>query len=134
MKHLCWELQRAFDFLKTKRSCVAPNLSFMGQLLAFEKQLNPNTPSCGITIQYKEEAKYKRSSPTTEEPDIVTKSSKSDYTTAHIDDGNTQSKNRLDKRTIDFCFSNSRCIIDARKRPLKLLPLKDNCVPVPNTV
>jgi len=50
MKHMNWDLQKAFDFLKDKRPCVAPNLSFMGQLLAFQRQLhkqnsslNPNT-------------------------------------------------------------------------------------------
>ena len=73
MKHLCWELQRAFDFLKARRSCVAPNLSFMGQLLAFEKQLNPDITTHGIVVKYKEETKYKRSSPTSEEEvDLMT--------------------------------------------------------------
>lgn len=139
MKHLCWELQRAFDFLKAKRSCVAPNLSFMGQLLVFEKQLNPNTPSRGITVHCKEETKYKRSSPMTEEPDIVTKSSKSDTNITNYDETNTHpspARSKPDNRkTIDFSCNNSRCAIDARKRTLKLLPLKGNCLSVvPNTV
>lgn len=112
---------------------MAPNLSFMGQLLAFEKQLSPNTPSRGITVNYKEETKYKRSSPTTEEPDIVTKSSKSEYS---LDGSNTPVKSKPDyRRTVDFSCNNSRCTMDARKRALKLLPLKqNNCVSVPNTV
>ena len=116
MKHLCWELQKAFDFVKSKRSCVAPNLSFMGQLLAFEKQLNPNTPSRGITVHYKDETKYKRSSPTTEEPDIATKSSKSD---TNIDEKNIHpspvKSKQENRRTVEFCCNNSRCTIDARR-------------------
>ena len=112
---------------------MAPNLSFMGQLLAFEKQLNPNTPSRGITVNFREETKYKRSSPTTEEPDVVTKSSKSDYS---LDESSTPVKSKADnRRTIDLCCNASRCTLDARKRGLKLLPLKqNNCMSVPNTV
>jgi len=45
MKHMNWDLQKAFDFLKDKRPCVAPNLSFMGQLLAFQRQLYPKRES-----------------------------------------------------------------------------------------
>lgn len=136
MKHLCWELQRAFDFLKSRRSCVAPNLSFMGQLLAFEKQIDPNTPSRGIAVHYKDDSKYKRSSPTTEEPDVITKSSKSDHNIVKIDGSHPSAvKSKVDNRqTIDFYCNNSRCTLDARKRTLKLLPLKEHCLSVPNTV
>ena len=139
MKHLCWELQRAFDFLKARRSCVAPNLSFMGQLLAFEKQLNPNTPSRGITTHCKEESKQKRSSPMIEECDIVSKSFKSDCNISNCDEMNTHpspSRSKPDnRRTVDFCSNSSRCTMDARRRGLKLFLIKDNCASVvPNTV
>ena len=40
IKHMDWDLQKAFGFLKAKRSCVAPNLSFMGQLMKFQQQLH----------------------------------------------------------------------------------------------
>lgn len=137
MKHWCWELQRAFDFLKAKRSCVAPNLSFMGQLLAFEKQLNPNTPSRGITIQYKEEPKCKRSSPMIEEINVITKSSKSECSITSVEEYNSRppAKSKPENRiTVDFCCNSSICTLESRKKGLKLLPLKKNYMTVPNTV
>ena len=39
MKSLNLDLRSAYDFVKTRRSCVSPNLHFMGQLLEFEKCL-----------------------------------------------------------------------------------------------
>ena len=39
MKSLNYDLRSAYDFVKRKRSCVSPNLHFMGQLLEFEKRL-----------------------------------------------------------------------------------------------
>jgi len=45
MKYNDWDLQKAYDFLRDKRPCVAPNLNFMGQLLAFQEQLHTNHSS-----------------------------------------------------------------------------------------
>jgi len=45
MRYKDWDVQKAFDFLKDKRPCIAPNLSFMGQLLAFQQQLCTTTSS-----------------------------------------------------------------------------------------
>ena len=42
MYHLNLSLKDAYKFVKDKRSCVAPNLNFMGQLMEFEKQLRQN--------------------------------------------------------------------------------------------
>jgi len=110
----------------------------MGQLLAFEKQLNPNTSSRGITTHCKEESKHKRSSPMIEEPDIVSKSFKSDCNISNCDEMKTHpspSRSKPDnRRTVDFCSNSSRCTMDARRNGLKLL-LKSNCASVvPNTV
>ena len=43
MKTLNQDLRSAYDFVKSKRSCVSPNLHFMGQLLEFEKRLGLHT-------------------------------------------------------------------------------------------
>jgi len=108
----------------------------MGQLLAFEKQLNPDITTHGIVVKYKEETKYKRSSPTSEEEvDLMTKSSKSDCNITNTNENNTCDKSKPDnRRTVDFSCNISRCTLEARKNGLKLLPLKGNCVSVPNTV
>ena len=39
MKHHQTDLTQAYDFVKQKRSCISPNLHFMGQLLEFQKRL-----------------------------------------------------------------------------------------------
>ncbi len=39
MKTMKCDLAEAYEFVKQKRPCVSPNLHFMGQLLAFQKQL-----------------------------------------------------------------------------------------------
>jgi len=128
MKHLCWELQIAFDFLKTKRSCVAPNLSFMGQLLAFQQQLQFSHQS---VVHLKNGTNSKRSSPVLEETNISLLS-KSE---THLKLPNVEEQ--VNRTSVDFCCpGNSTCSIEARKNGLKLLPLtKRNCitVSVPNT-
>lgn len=35
-----WTMEKAYDYLKSKRSLIAPNLNFMRQLLEFERQLH----------------------------------------------------------------------------------------------
>lgn len=45
MKALDYDLRSAYDFVKSKRPCVSPNLHFMGQLLEFEKRLGNCTAS-----------------------------------------------------------------------------------------
>lgn len=42
MKQMEYDLTNAYDFVKTKRPCISPNLHFMGQLLEFQKQLGGN--------------------------------------------------------------------------------------------
>jgi len=39
MKHMGSDVTNAYEFVKTKRPCISPNLHFMGQLLEFQKQL-----------------------------------------------------------------------------------------------
>lgn len=46
MKTMQCDLSKAYDFVKQKRSCISPNLHFMGQLLEFEKQLQKEQESC----------------------------------------------------------------------------------------
>ena len=49
MKTLDYDLRSAYDYVKTKRSCVSPNLHFMGQLLEFEKRIrNSVASSCEV--------------------------------------------------------------------------------------
>ena len=43
MKSLGYNLRSAYDYVKNKRSCVSPNLHFMGQLLEYEKRLGHHT-------------------------------------------------------------------------------------------
>lgn len=45
MKTLNYDLKSAYDFVKSRRPCVSPNLHFMGQLLEFEKRLGNCTAS-----------------------------------------------------------------------------------------
>ncbi len=42
MYHMKLPLKDAYKFVKDKRSCIAPNLNFMGQLMEFEKQICDN--------------------------------------------------------------------------------------------
>ena len=133
MKHLCWELQIAFDYLKSKRSCVAPNLSFMGQLLAFQQQLQFNHQS---VLHLKNAASGKRTSPMSEE--TISLLSKSEtHIKPNVEERVAQSPVKANRTSVDFCCAgNSTCSIEARKNGLKLLPLtKQNCVTVsvPNT-
>lgn len=37
-------LNDAYDFVRRKKSNISPNFNFMGQLLDFERQLNPPSP------------------------------------------------------------------------------------------
>lgn len=45
MKHHQMDLTQAYDFVKQKRSCISPNLHFMGQLLEFQKRLQSGSCS-----------------------------------------------------------------------------------------
>ena len=47
MKHHHTDLTQAYDFVKQKRSCISPNLHFMGQLLEFQKRLQSGCSSSG---------------------------------------------------------------------------------------
>ena len=46
MKTMQCDLSKAYDFVKQRRSCISPNLHFMGQLLEFEKQLQKEKELC----------------------------------------------------------------------------------------
>ena len=140
MKHLCWELQIAFDFLKTKRSCVAPNLSFMGQLLVFQQQLQFNHQSmhCLKNGTSSNGTSSKRTSPVSEETNIsLLSKSDTHLKLPNVEERMVQSPVKANRTSVDFCCpGNSTCSIEARKNGLKLLPLtKRSCitVSVPNT-
>lgn len=47
MKHQQKGLTQAYDFVKDRRPCISPNLHFMGQLLEFQKQLQPD---CSLSV------------------------------------------------------------------------------------
>lgn len=49
MKYYEHSLESAYDFVKQRKSDIAPNFSFMGQLLEFQLRLSPvGTPDSGI--------------------------------------------------------------------------------------
>ena len=55
MKHHQKDLTQAYDFVKQRRPCISPNLHFMGQLLAFQRQLQFGTfPSSSESNQTEE--------------------------------------------------------------------------------
>ena len=64
MKSLNYDLRSAYDFVKRKRSCVSPNLHFMGQLLEFERRLGASTTSqsevVGCTLSCVQEEEHER--------------------------------------------------------------------------
>ncbi|XP_064389953.1 dual specificity protein phosphatase 6-like isoform X2 [Halichondria panicea] len=45
MQNFGMSMQEAYQFVKDKRPAISPNLNFMGQLVAFEKQLKENQSS-----------------------------------------------------------------------------------------
>lgn len=60
MKTLGYDLKSAYDFVKTRRPCVSPNLHFMGQLLELERRLGNCTASrndvdCLTAVQEEDE-------------------------------------------------------------------------------
>ena len=55
MKHHQTDLTQAYDFVKQKRSCISPNLHFMGQLLEFQKRLQSGTSSSDGETEEEEE-------------------------------------------------------------------------------
>ena len=52
MKSLNYDLSSAYDFVKKKRSCVSPNLHFMGQLQQFEQRLGAGNASQSVAITH----------------------------------------------------------------------------------
>ena len=49
MKYYDHSLESAYDFVKQRKDDIAPNFSFMGQLLEFQSRLSPlGTPDSGI--------------------------------------------------------------------------------------
>jgi hypothetical protein len=44
MYKMSMSLNDAYDFVRRKKSNISPNFNFMGQLLDFERQLNPPSP------------------------------------------------------------------------------------------
>ena len=47
IQHMSYSLEQAYDFVKSKKSNIQPNFSFMGQLLDFERSKSPDS---GIEI------------------------------------------------------------------------------------
>lgn len=45
MKHSMLSMLEAYRYVKTRRSIIAPNFNFMGQLLELEKQINEGSIS-----------------------------------------------------------------------------------------
>ena len=44
MYKMSMSLNDAYDFVRRKKANISPNFNFMGQLLDFERQLNPPSP------------------------------------------------------------------------------------------
>ena len=52
MYKLSMSLNDAYDFVRRRKANISPNFNFMGQLLDFERQLNPPSPqrcTCHLT-------------------------------------------------------------------------------------
>lgn len=45
MKTKQFRLKEAFDFVKQRRNVISPNFGFMGQLLQYESEILPSTPT-----------------------------------------------------------------------------------------
>lgn len=45
MYKLSMSMNDAYDYVRSKKSNISPNFNFMGQLLDFERQLNPPSPA-----------------------------------------------------------------------------------------
>ncbi|EGW12856.1 Dual specificity protein phosphatase 5 [Cricetulus griseus] len=45
MKTKQFRLKEAFDYVKQRRSVISPNFGFMGQLLQYESEILPSTPT-----------------------------------------------------------------------------------------
>lgn len=53
MYKMSMSLNDAYDFVRRKKSNISPNFNFMGQLLDFERQLNPPSPqrcTCHLSV------------------------------------------------------------------------------------
>ncbi|XP_005998854.1 dual specificity protein phosphatase 5 [Latimeria chalumnae] len=56
MKTRRFRLEEAFDYTKQRRSFVSPNFGFMGQLLQYESEILPSTPSTPVPTCKRETA------------------------------------------------------------------------------
>lgn len=45
MKTKQFRLKEAFDYIKQRRGVISPNFGFMGQLLQYESEILPSTPT-----------------------------------------------------------------------------------------
>ena len=61
------DLTHAYDFVKTKRPCVSPNLHFMGQLIEFQKQLS-SAPSAATSSTHSHDLRADDSMPPMQKP------------------------------------------------------------------
>ena len=48
MYKMSMSLNDAYDFVRRKKANISPNFNFMGQLLDFERQLNPQRCTCDL--------------------------------------------------------------------------------------
>ena len=71
MEYSSLSMQKAYDYVKSKRTIVAPNLGFMGQLLELEKQINAGSTEkwkdqLVLDVDAKETKKKKKTKESTE--------------------------------------------------------------------
>ena len=56
MYKMSMSLNDAYDFVRRKKANISPNFNFMGQLLDFERQLNPPSPQrCTCHLQQQQQ-------------------------------------------------------------------------------
>ena len=118
MRYKDWDVEKAFDFLKDKRPCVAPNLSFMGQLLAFQQQLCTTEH---LSFDYANSESDGSFHTMNKQKEAVKASSKSN-TNVKNEDKNLSWSPAVTERTNDACHGRSyKFSLEEKKRGLKLL-------------
>ena len=126
MKTLGYNLRSAYDYVKSRRSCVSPNLHFMGQLLEFEKQLGRYS-ACSTP---QELDPFQATLCCVEETEIPTPAA-ADMPTIW---GGGE-KRRAISTPSSLNLSDTTCSSVQRPQPLQLtsLPLKQNSTSLPST-
>lgn len=124
MKSLGYNLRSAYDYVKNRRSCVSPNLHFMGQLLEYEKRLGHHT---GTTVGMEQDS-YKSTLSCVEE--------ETEVPTPNLWGGKEKRRAISTPSSLDLyspSCSNTASNHRSKLSLLPRLPIKENSTSLPNT-